>query len=352
MSITTKSFGKTANGEEAKLYILENKKGMKAVFSDYGALLVQLWVPDKDGKLSDVVLGFDTLFEYENGNTFFGSFIGRCGNRIGNASFKINDTEYKVEKNDGENCLHGGSKSYDKYMYEAETFEEDGGVSIEFSRLSPDMEQGFPGNLDITVTYTLTDENELAIEYLAVSDKDTVINLTNHSFFNLAGHNSGTVLDQEVMVDADTFTATDEGLIPTGELRDVTGTPLDFRMRKPVKDGLDMSNEDIRIAGGIDHNFALNNTGSEAEFVAELYDKKSGRLMEVYTDLPGIQVYSGNFIKKGLKGKNGAVYDKRSGICFETQFFPNAVNIPDFASPVVKAYKEFESATVYKFTIE
>lgn len=353
MGITTKSFGKTKKGEEAKLYTLENKNGMKAVFSDFGAVLVELWVPDKNGKLEDVVLGFDTLAEYEANPTFFGSFIGRCGNRIGGAKFTINGTEYKVEDNDSGNCLHGGSVSYDKYMYEAETFEEEGGLSIEFSRLSPDMEQGFPGNLDITVTYTLTDENELAIEYLTVSDKDTIVNLTNHSYFNLAGHNSGLVTDQEVLIEADAFTATDAKLIPTGELADVTGTPMDFRVRKPLAEGIDMVEyEPIRMGGGYDHNYALNTTGEEAEYVAELYDKKSGRVMEVYTDLPGMQLYSGNFIRDGLKGKGGCTYGKRHGVCFETQYFPNAMNIPSFKSPVVKAYEEVESMTVYKFTVE
>ncbi len=353
MGITTKSFGKTKKGEEAKLYILENKNGMKAVFSDFGAVLVELWVPDKNGKLEDVVLGFDTLAEYEANPTFFGSFIGRCGNRIGGAKFTIDGKEYKVEDNDNGNCLHGGSVSYDKYMYEAETFVEEGGLSIEFSRLSPDMEQGFPGNLDITVTYTLTDENELAIEYLTVSDKATIVNLTNHSYFNLAGHNSGLVTDQEVYIDADAFTATDAKLIPTGELADVTGTPMDFRVRKPLADGInDTDYAPIRMGGGYDHNYALNNTGEEAEYVAELYDKKSGRVMEVFTDLPGMQLYSGNFIRDGLKGKGGCTYGKRHGVCFETQYFPNAMNIPEFKSPVVKAYEEAESMTVYKFTVE
>lgn len=352
MGITTKSFGKTSKGEEAKLYILENKNGMKAVFSDFGAVLKELWVPDKNGKLADVVLGFDTLAEYEVNPTFFGSFVGRCGNRIGGAKFTINGTEYKVEANENGNCLHSGSVGYDKMMYEAETFTEEGAVGVEFSRLSPDMEQGFPGNLDITVTYTLTDENELAIEYLGVSDKDTIMNFTNHSYFNLAGHDSGLVVNQEVKIDADAYTATDVHLIPTGELADVTGTALDFRKRKPLADGIDDGAPFMKICGGYDHNFVLNNSGDDVEYVAELYDPQSGRLMEVYTDLPGMQLYSGNFIMPGLNGKGGFKYNRRYGVCFETQFFPNAVNTPDFPSPIAKAYQETESMTVYKFTIE
>lgn len=352
MGISTKSFGKTSKGEEANLYILENKNGMKAVFSDYGAVLVQLWVPDRNGRLADVVLGYDTLAEYEKNPTYFGSFIGRCGNRIGGAKFTIGGVEYKVEDNENGNCLHSGSVGYDRYLYEAETFAEDGAVGVSFSRLSPDMEQGFPGNLDITVTYTLTDDNELAIEYLGVSDKDTIVNLTNHSYFNLAGHDSGLVLDQQVLVDADAYTRTDKSLIPTGELTDVTGTPLDFRKRKPLSDGIDSDYEAIVLGGGFDHNFVLNHGGGEVEFAAELYDEKSGRLMEVYTDLPGMQLYSGNFIRDGLKGKGGCTYKKRAGVCFETQYFPNAVNTENFPSPVVKAYQEAESMTVYKFMIE
>lgn len=352
MGITTKSFGKTSKGEEAKLYILENKNGMKAVFSDFGAVLKELWVPDKDGKFADVVLGYDTLAEYEKNPTYFGSFIGRCGNRVANASFKIGDKEYKLEANENGNCLHSGSVGYDRFMYEAETVEEEGAVSVEFSRLSPDGEQGFPGNLDITVTYTLTDENELVIDYFSVSDKDTVVNFTNHSYFNLAGHDSGKILDQQVLIDADCFTMTDDKLIPTGEFTEVEGTPLDFRKRKPLSDGIDSDHPAIKLGGGFDHNFALNNSGEEIEYVAELFDPKSGRLMEVYTDLPGMQLYSGNFIKDGLNGKGGYKYHKRDGVCFETQFFPNAMNTDDFISPVVKAYEETGSTTVYKFTIE
>ena len=352
MGIKTKSFGKTTQGEQAKLYILENKNGMKAVFTDYGANLVELWVPDKNGVLADVVLGYDNVQAYEKNAPGYGSFIGRCANRTANAVCEISGKKYPLEANNGINNLHSGSKSYNKYMYEAETFTEEGEYSVEFSRLSPDMEQGFPGNLDITVTYTLTDENELAIEYLAVSDKDTVVNFTNHSYFNLAGHDSGSVLSQEVWIDADAFTPTDDTLIPTGELRDVTGTPMDFRTRKTLGLEIEADYEPLQIAGGYDHNYVLNNTGDEAEKVAELYDKNSGRLMEVFTDLPGVQLYCGNFIDGTEKGKKGRVYQKRDGVCFETQFFPNAINTPDFPTSLLKAYKEFESLTVYRFSVE
>ena len=352
MGITKKSFGKTSQNEAASLYILENKNGMKAVFTDYGANLVELWVPDKNGKLADVVLGYDNVKMYENNAPGYGSFIGRCANRTANASCEISGKKYPLEANDGTNNLHSGSKSYNKYMYEAETFEEDGELSIEFSRLSPDMEQGFPGNLDITVTYTLTDENELAIEYLAVSDKDTVVNFTNHSYFNLAGHDSGSVLKQEVWIDANEFTPTSNILIPTGEFRDVTGTPMDFRERKALGLEIDAAYEPLQIAGGYDHNFVLNNTGEEAELVASLYDRESGRLMEVFTDMPGMQLYCGNFIDGKEVGKKGRVYQRRDGVCFETQFFPNAINTPEFKSSFLKAYEEFESMTVYRFSVE
>ncbi|MCH5273590.1 MAG: galactose mutarotase [Lachnospiraceae bacterium] len=352
MGITTKSFGTTAKGEEAKLYILENKNGMKAVFSDFGAVLVQLWVPDRDGMLGDVVLGFDTLREYEKNPTFFGSFIGRCGNRIGGAKFTINGKVYWLEDNDNGNCLHSGSVSYDKHMYEADTFTMSDACGVQFSRLSPDKEQGFPGNLEVEVTYMLTDENELIINYLGVSDQDTIVNFTNHSYFNLEGHDSGWIYDQEVRIDADAFTITDENLIPTGELTDVTGTPMDFRVRKALGDGIDANYGPIRLAGGYDHNYALNNTGRNAAFAAELYDEQSGRLMEVYTDLPGMQLYSGNFIRNGLRGKGGCTYGKRAGVCFETQFFPNAINIESFKSPIAKAGRPARSITIYKFKVE
>ncbi len=349
MSIKKQPFGKTKEGAEATLYSLKNKNGMTVNFTDYGANIVNVLVPDKNGNFDDVVLGYDNVSGYEGNTPGFGSFIGRHANRIGGAAFELDGKKYELEKNDGQNNLHGGFKGYNKFFYEVETFEDEDSASIEFSRLSPHMEQGFPGNLDISVTYTLTDENELVIEYLAVSDKDTIVNLTNHSYFNLAGHKSGSVLEQQVMVYADKFTPTDDALIPTGEMRDVTGTPMDFRKLKTLGQEIDADYEPLTQAGGYDHNFILNISGSDVEKVAELLDGKTGRKMEIFTNMPGIQLYTGNFLSEET-GKDGFIYKKRGGVCFETQYFPDSCNIPQFPSSVLKAGNEYDFVTVFKFT--
>lgn len=350
MSIKKHSFGKTKDGEEATLYTLINKNGMSVSFTNYGANIVNILAPDKTGKLDDVVLGYDNVRGYEINSPGYGSFIGRHANRIGGAAFVLNETSYELEKNDGENNLHSGSKSYNKFMFEVETFEEEDADSIEFSRLSPHMEQGFPGNLDISVTYTLTDDNELVIEYLAVSDKDTVVNLTNHSYFNLAGHNSGTILDQKIILEADKFTPTDAALIPTGEVKEVTGTPMDFRSLKTLGQDIEADYEPLKLAGGYDHNYILNTNGSDVEKIGEMLDDKSGRKMEIFTNMPGIQLYTGNFISGTEAGKGGYIYPKRGGVCFETQYFPDSCNKPEFPSSLLKAGDEYDFVTVFKFS--
>lgn len=350
MKITQKSFGKTALGEEATLYTLTNGNGMKVSLTDFGANIVNIIVPDAKGNVVDVNLGFSNLAGYEVNAPGFGSFIGRHANRIGGAKFELNGKVYELEKNDGNNNLHGGSIGYNKFMYETEVYEDEEIASVEFSRLSPHMEQGFPGNLDVTVTYSLTEANELVIEYLAVSDRDTVVNLTNHAYFNLAGHDSGSILNHKLWIKANQFTPTDKELIPTGELRAVSGTPMDFRTFKAIGQDIHADYEPLKVAGGYDHNYVLDISGTEVEKVAELVDEKSGRRMEVFTDLPGMQLYTGNFLKPQENSKAGAVYEKWGGVCFETQFFPNSVNIPSFPSAVLKAGKEFDSVTIYKFS--
>lgn len=349
MSIKQSVFGKTKEGETASLYTLKNKSGMTAVFTDFGAVLVSLYVPDKNGKFEDVVLGYDKLEQYFLNGPGFGSFIGRHANRIGGASFTLNGVTYELEKNDGPNNLHSSFRSYNKYMYEAEYYEDEESSTIEFSRLSKDMEQGFPGNLDITVTYTLTDDNELVIEYLGVPDKDTIVNFTNHSYFNLSGHASGSVLDQKVWINADQFTPTDDGLIPTGEFADVEGTPMDFRKAKPIGQDIDADYKPLKQGGGYDHNYVLNHETTDVELVAELIDDVTGRKMEVFTDLPGMQFYTANNMH-GEKGKEGAVYNERDAVCFETQFYPNSCNIEAFPSCVIKAEQQYDYVTVYKFS--
>lgn len=350
MKITQKSFGKTARGEEATLYTLTNGNGMKVSFTNYGANIVSIIVPDSKGNFADVNLGYENLAGYEENPPGFGSFIGRHANRIGGASFELNGKVYELDKNDGKNNLHGGLVGYNKFMYETEVYEDDDIASIEFSRLSPHMEQGFPGNLDVSVTYSLTEANELVIEYLAVSDRDTIVNLTNHAYFNLGGHDSGSVLDHKVWIKANQFTPTTPDLIPTGELWDVAGTPMDFRTAKTIGQDINSDYEPIVLAGGYDHNFVLDISGTEVEKVAELVDDKSGRRMEVFTDLPGIQLYTSNMLSPVKYSKNNAVYEKRCGVCFETQFFPNSINIKNFPSCMLKAGKEFDSVTIYKFS--
>ena len=292
MGVTKKSFGTTKKGEKTTLYTMTNKNGMKVSVSDFGAVIVDIIVPDRDGKLADVNLGYDSVTGYEKNEPGYGSFIGRVANRIAGAKFEVNGKTYRLVKNDGENCLHGGGEmGYNKTMYETEIIEETDAVTVEFSRLSPDMEQGFPGNLDMTVSYTLTDDNELVIEYFAVSDADTVFNFTNHAYFNLRGEGSGTVLDHEVWINADRITETTPDLIPTGEYTDVTGTPMDFRTAKTIRRDIEADYQPLKEGFGYDHNYVLNHTKEgEVEKVAELYDPTSGRLMEVFTDLPGMQL--------------------------------------------------------------
>lgn len=350
MKITQKSFGMTANGEESTIYTITNNNGMKVALTDFGANIVSIFIPDTKGNVADITLGYDNLAGFEANSSGFGSFIGRHANRIGNAKFELNGKIYELEKNDGENNLHGGHPGYNMVMYETEVYEDEEIISVEFSRLSPHMEQGFPGNLDITVTYSLTEANELAIEYLAVSDRDTIVNLTNHTYFNLAGHNSGSAADQKVWIKANQFTPTTPDLIPTGELKDVTGTPMDFRVLKKIGQDIGADYEPLKMAGGYDHNYVLDTNGTEVEKVAEMVDEKSGRKMEVFTDLPGMQFYTANFLKPEKNSKGGATYNKRGGVCFETQFFPNSCNIKSFPSCVLKAGKEFDSVTIYKFS--
>ena len=344
MSVQAKQFGTTKNGEEVTCYTLENKNGMKAEFIDYGAIIVSLFVPDKDGKLDDVVLGYDDVAAYEANGCFFGALIGRHGNRIGGASFELNGVTYELEKNDGENNLHGGTPGYHKVMYQVETSDD----SVTFSRTSPHMEQGYPGNLDLSVTYTLTDDNELKITYTAKSDQDTLCNMTNHSYFNLKGHDGGEITDHNVWIKANGFTETSDDLIPNGTIVDVTGTPMDFRTKKAIGDDIGADYKPLVIAGGYDHNYALDKKSGVLEKVAELSEDRSGRTMEVYTDLPGMQLYTGNFIEKE-NGKGGTVYTKRNGVCFETQFFPNSIHVPSFDSCVLKAGETFTSTTIYRF---
>ncbi|MFQ9984327.1 MAG: aldose epimerase family protein [Lachnospiraceae bacterium] len=351
MGITVSDFGKTESGEEASLYVLKNDAGMTAVVSDLGAVLVSLFVPDRDSEMRDVVLGFDDVESYEKKNgTYYGATIGRCANRIAKGRFTLNGADYQLDVNDGNNNLHGGFSGYETRMWAVSKSENTSEPSITFALSSVHMDQGFPGNADITVTYQVTADQKLRISYQCAADEDTVFNMTNHSYFNLNGHQSGTVLDQEVQIIADSFTMADKESIPTGEIVDVTGTPMDFREFHSIGERIEQPYPALLYGSGYDHNYCVNDSGS-SKIVARMRSRKSGILMEVVTDLPGLQLYTGNFITGDQTGKNGMVYPRRSGCCFETQYYPDAVHHSQFAQPVFKAGELYETETVYRFTI-
>ncbi len=328
----------------AAIYTIENKNGMVMEVSDFGATLYALTVPDKTGKLIDVVLGFDSPEEYMASTTGFGATVGRNANRIGNAAFTLSGKKYELAKNNGINNLHSGPDYYHCRMWEVKEVTDN---SITLSLHSPDGDQGYPGAVTVDVTYTLTEDNGVCIDYYGVPDEDTVLNMTNHSYFNLNGHDFGNILGHELWLDADAFTPTDKRLIPTGEICPVEGTPMDFRVRKPVGKEIDANYEPLAFAGGYDHNWCLNGSGSFRK-VAELYADVSGLTMKVYTDLPGIQIYAGNFLKEEV-GKQGVIYRRRQGICFETQYYPDAVNHSNFPSPICKQGEAYRTRTIYKF---
>lgn len=351
MSIIKREFGKTKDNINVNIFTITNKSGMKAEISTYGGTIVSLTAPDKEGNFDDIVLGYDTIESYENGDKFFGALIGRCGNRIQNGKFTLNDKEYSLVINDGPNHLHGGTKGFDKVIWNAEILSNEYN-QLKLSYFSKDGEEGYPGNLNVTVIYTLTDDNSLEIHYHAISDSDTIVNLTNHSYFNLGGHASGTILDHELMIAADTFTVNDEFSIPTGEIGNVSDTPMDFRSSKNIGKDINSDYEQIKFGCGYDHNWILNSNGDISKLSAKLIDKSKGRVMDMYTTSPGVQFYSANFLDgKGTSiGKNNTPYVKRSGVCLETQFVPNAINNNNFASPLLKANEEYNHTTIYKFS--
>ena len=343
-AVRVETFGSTSKKEEAVLYTLTNENGMSASITNYGAALVKLNVPDKEGKLRDVVLGYDDVTGYEKGGGSFGAPVGRNANRIGGAVITIQDKTYELEKNENGNNLHSGTNYYNKRIWNVG---EKTDSKIEFVLHSPDGDQGYPGTLDMHVTYELTEDNELRLIYDAVPDQDTIINMTNHSYFNLDGHDSGNVLKELVTLDADYFTRADAQSIPTGELVDVTGTPMDFRMPRALGEAIDADYEAVRLGKGYDHNWVLKNNG-KFDKVAQAVSEKSGIVMEVWTDLPGMQMYTANFLDNE-HGKNGAVYGIRDAVCFETQYFPDAVHHENFASPICKKGMPYHTVTSYKF---
>uniref|UniRef100_UPI0040286993 aldose epimerase family protein n=1 Tax=Agathobacter sp. TaxID=2021311 RepID=UPI0040286993 len=342
------TFGKTAEGTEASLYTIGNSKGMRALVTNFGAALVSVFVKNKNGEDTDVVLGYDDVADYQKNTCYFGAIVGRSCNRIANARFTLNGVEYQLEANDNENSLHSGSNGTSERFWEVISCT-DQAITLQIE--DADLQQGYPGNAVIQVTYEVTEDNGLEITYHAKSDKDTVFNFTNHAYINLNGHASGSVLDQTVQIKASHFTPVKDGkAIPTGELADVEGTPFDFRVAKTLGQDINADNDQLRYGSGYDHNFALDRTGGEVEKVATAYAPESGIQLEVYTDCPGIQLYSANFIQ-GQKGKGGVVYKDREAFCLETQYFPNSINEPNFKSPITKAGKDYASKTIYKFSL-
>jgi len=344
MDIKKQAFGKTEDGKDVDLYALTNANGLKAEIMTYGGIVRTLEVPDRNGNLGDIVLGYDSLDEYIENNPYFGALVGRCGNRIAKGKFTLDGVEYTLATNNGPNHLHGGIKGFDKVVWDAEPIEDKTGVGLKLTYLSRDGEEGYPGNLKCTVIYMLTNDNELKVSYEAETDKATVLNLTHHSYFNLAGHDSGDILAHELMLTADNFTPVDEGLIPTGEIKPVKGTLMDFTRPMPIGARID------QVKGGYDHNFVLNNSGGSLALAASVYEPKSGRLMEIFTTEPAIQFYSGNFLDGSNKGK-GAVYNKHNGFCLETQHFPDSPNKPQFPSVLLEPGKKYMQLTVYKFSV-
>ena len=350
-SIKQSAFGKTPDGKEILLYVLTNKNGLEAAVSNFGGDLVSLKVPDHQGKLGNIVLGYDTLDGYVNDKNFFGGTIGRYGNRIAQGKFSLNGVTYTLARNNGENHLHGGSIGFNKVVWQAKEVSSKEGPSLQLNYLSKDGEEGYPGNLSVEVTYTLTDGNALKIDYQATTDKDTVVNLTNHSYFNLAGNAAGDILDHQLMISADQYTPVDAGLIPTGELREVQGTPFDFRKLTAIGARIEQGDEQLKLGKGYDHNWVLKRRGKSGLVLAARVDEaKSGRQMEVWTTEPGIQFYSGNFLDGTVHGKGGQIYAHRSGFCLETQHFPDSPNHPKFPSTVLEPGARYHTTTMYKFS--
>ncbi len=351
--VTSQAWGKTPEGAEVNLYTLTNAKGVEARIMNYGAILVSLKVPDRQGTLSDIVLGFDSLDPYLKENPHFGAVVGRYGNRIAKGHFTLEGKEYKLAINNGANSLHGGIKGFDKQLWTGKTMETKDGPAVQLTYVSKDGEEGYPGTLTSTVTYTLTGTNELRIHYQATTDKPTVVNLTNHSYFNLAGAGNGDILGHLLTLHADRFTPVDSGLIPTGELRSVEGTPFDFR--KPTAIGARINNtsdEQIKAGGGYDHNFVLNGTAGTLRPAARVSDPTTGRVMEVLTTEPGVQFYTGNFLDGTITGKGGKVYNKRAAFCLETQHYPDSPNQPKFPSTELKPGGKYDTTTVFRFSTE
>jgi aldose 1-epimerase len=345
MQIKSKLYGKTGNNREITLYSISNNNNISFQVINYGGIITSLYVPDKNGNMDDIVLGFNTLEDYIASNPYFGALIGRYGNRIAKGRFKLNGIEYKLATNNFGNHLHGGDFGYDKVIWNALEINNKDEAGIMLTYLSKDGEEGYPGNLNIKVSYILNNNNELKILYEAKTDKTTIVNLTHHSYFNLRGEDNEDILNHELMINADRITAIDKTLIPTGELLQVKGTAFDFTSAKTIGSRIK------EIDGGYDHNYILNKSGNELSLAARVYEPISGRIMEVFTTEPAMQFYSGNFLDGSLKGKSGNYYKKHQGFCLEAQHYPDSPNHPEFPSTVLNPGETYNQLTIYKFSV-
>jgi aldose 1-epimerase len=351
-SVTKQPFGAAPDGKPVDLFTLKNSKGAEARIMTYGGIVVSLKVPDKSGNFGDVVLGYDKLSDYTKTPPppYFGALIGRYGNRIAKAKFTLDGKTYTLATNDGPNTLHGGVKGFDKVVWQGKELSSKLGPALELTYLSKDGEEGYPGNLKVTAVYTLTEDNALRVDFTATTDKDTVANLTHHSYFNLAG--KGDILSHQVFINADKFTPVDSTLIPTGELKPVGGTPFDFRSPTAIGARINQADEQLKFGKGYDHNWVITKKGSGVELQARVYEPTSGRVMEVWSDEPGLQFYSGNFLDGTITGKGGWVYQFRNGFCMEPQHYPDSPNKPAFPSTVLTPGQVFRNTIIYRFSVK
>ena len=347
-----KEFGKLKDGRSVRLFSLKNAQGATAKIIEFGATIISLKLPDRNGKYEDVILGYDSLPEYINDNFYLGAIVGRYGNRIRKGRFSLAGKEYQLPLNNNENHLHGGSGGFHKLLWQGEIVSFAPGSAVKFRLVSPDGDQGYPGTVILDVTYTLTDKNELCIEYTGETDKETILNLTNHAYFNLSGSPKNDILDHELMIRAKYITSVNEELIPTGELANVENTPFDFREPSVIGGRIDVDDTQLKYGMGYDHNWVLEDYNKQMRMIASLSDSESGRYMEVYTDQPGIQFYTGNFLDGSVAGKNGIKYKFRTGLCLETQHFPDSPNRPEFPSVTLKPGEQYKQTTIYSFSVK
>ncbi len=349
-SVQESSYGTLSSGEEIRLFTLTNSQGMEVGIITYGGIVTSIKVPDKAGNMGEVTLGFDDLKGYEGTHPFFGALIGRYGNRIAKGKFTLEKTTYSLALNNGPNSLHGGNKGFDKRVWEGDSFESEEGVGVKLSYTSEDGEEGYPGNLSVTVLYTLTPDNSLKIDYSASTDAPTVVNLTNHAYFNLKDAGASDILGHELQMHAESITPVDSTLIPTGEFMQVEGTAFDFRNSTPIGQRIDAEEEQIIFGKGYDHNYIFARSTEGLEKVITVYEPTSGRVMEVLTTQPGVQFYSGNFLDGTLTGRGGTIYQHRSGLCLETQHYPDSPNQPNFPSTRLDPGQSYQHSTVYRFS--